>query len=153
GRHRPHARRRRHCRIGGRAAGAAAGLRARHAALRGARSRLRPAARAPQRTARLPPGDEQLLRLRRQQLLPAVRPRMNATAPRLAIEGVGFWASGLPGFAALRGFLRDGTLPDAAPARPAPALLPANERRRAPDTVLLALDAAQQACAMAGRDP
>jgi len=71
----------------------------------------------------------------------------------LAIEGVGFWASGLPGFDALRGFLRDGSRPEAPPLRPAPALLPPNERRRAPDTVLLALEAAQAACAMAGRDP
>jgi hypothetical protein len=39
----------------------------------------------------------------------------------------------------------------AAPARPAPALLSANERRRAPDTVLVALEVASQALADSGR--
>ncbi len=37
--------------------------------------------------------------------------------------------------------------------RPATSLLAPNERRRAPESVLLALDVAQQACAMAQRDP
>jgi hypothetical protein len=37
--------------------------------------------------------------------------------------------------------------------RPQPSLLPPNERRRAPDTVALALEVAQAACANAGRDP
>jgi hypothetical protein len=41
---------------------------------------------------------------------------------------------------------------EAAP-RPAPALLPPNERRRAPDTVAIALEVAAKACAHAGRDP
>ncbi len=70
----------------------------------------------------------------------------------LHVEGVGFWANGLPDWAAVRAFLRDGALPEAAPARPSPALLPPNERRRAPDTVALALEVAQAACAMAGRE-
>ena len=38
-------------------------------------------------------------------------------------------------------------------ARPQPAILPPNERRRAPDTVAVALAVAQAACANAGRDP
>ena len=38
-------------------------------------------------------------------------------------------------------------------ARPQPSLLPPNERRRAPDTVAVALEVAQAACANAGRDP
>jgi Beta-ketoacyl synthase, N-terminal domain len=38
-------------------------------------------------------------------------------------------------------------------ARPQPSLLPPNERRRAPDTVALALQVAQAACVAAGRDP
>jgi hypothetical protein len=37
--------------------------------------------------------------------------------------------------------------------RPQPMLLPPNERRRAPDTVALALAVAQAACTNAGRDP
>jgi hypothetical protein len=38
-------------------------------------------------------------------------------------------------------------------ARPQPSILPPNERRRAPDTVAVALEVAQAACANAGRDP
>jgi hypothetical protein len=36
--------------------------------------------------------------------------------------------------------------------RPQPAILPPNERRRAPDTVAIALEVAQAACVNAGRD-
>lgn len=68
------------------------------------------------------------------------------------IEGIGFWAPGLPSWEAAQAFVRDGTRPDAAPARPSPQLLPPNERRRAPDTVAVALDVALAACAMARRD-
>ncbi|WP_372016771.1 beta-ketoacyl synthase chain length factor [Pseudoxanthomonas sp. 10H] len=75
------------------------------------------------------------------------------TAPALAasIEGVGLWTPHAPSWEAYRALL-EGRPVDAA-SRPAPALLPANERRRAPDTVLVALEAAQAACADAGRDP
>ena len=41
----------------------------------------------------------------------------------------------------------------AADTKPQPSLLPPNERRRAPDTVAVALQVAQAACANAGRDP
>jgi hypothetical protein len=37
--------------------------------------------------------------------------------------------------------------------RPQPSILPPNERRRAPDTVAIALEVAQAACGTAGRDP
>jgi hypothetical protein len=37
--------------------------------------------------------------------------------------------------------------------RPQPAILPPNERRRAPDTVAVALEVGQAACLHAGRDP
>ncbi len=37
--------------------------------------------------------------------------------------------------------------------RPQPLILPPNERRRAPDTVAVALEVAQAACTNAGRDP
>ena len=41
----------------------------------------------------------------------------------------------------------------AVPARPQPAILPPNERRRAPDSVAVALEVAQAACLKAGRNP
>ncbi len=75
------------------------------------------------------------------------------TAINFAIEGIGFWGNGLPDWNAARRFLADGTLPDNPPAKPSPQLLAPNERRRAPDSVALALEVAQAACAMAGCDP
>lgn len=69
------------------------------------------------------------------------------------IEGIGFWGDGLPGWAAARAFARDGTRPAEAPAKPTPQLLAANERRRAPASVAVALDVALAACADAGREP
>ena len=69
------------------------------------------------------------------------------------IEGIGFWAPGLPDWNAAIAYQRDGTLPGAAPARPSAQLLPPNERRRAPDSVAVALDVALAACTAAGRDP
>lgn len=68
------------------------------------------------------------------------------------IEGVGFWADGLPGWAAACAYARDGARPAEAPARPSPQLLPPNERRRAPETVAVALEVAVAACAAAGRE-
>lgn len=75
------------------------------------------------------------------------------TAIDVFIEGLGFWGDGLPDWEAVRAHLGDGALPESAPARPVAGLLPPNERRRAPDTVALALQVAQAACADAGRDP
>lgn len=69
------------------------------------------------------------------------------------IEGIGFWSEGLPDWDAACAFVRDGTLAADAPRRPAPQLLAPNERRRAPGTVAVALEVAQQACRAAGRDP
>ncbi|WP_460760227.1 beta-ketoacyl synthase chain length factor [Lysobacter fragariae] len=69
------------------------------------------------------------------------------------IEGIGFWTAGLPNWDTARAFARGGTLPEEAPARPSPQLLAPNERRRAPETVAVALDVALAACAAAGRDP
>lgn len=69
------------------------------------------------------------------------------------IAGIGFWANGLPSWQAARDFVTAGTLVEDAPRRPAPRLLAANERRRAPETVLLALEVAMAACEDAGRDP
>lgn len=69
------------------------------------------------------------------------------------IEGVGFWAPGVPTWADAIVLVRQGVLPDSAPARPSPQLLPPNERRRAPDSVAVALDVALAACTAAERDP
>ncbi|MGH8085791.1 MAG: beta-ketoacyl synthase chain length factor [Lysobacter sp.] len=69
------------------------------------------------------------------------------------IEGIGFWSRGLPSWNAARAFVADGALAEVAPARPSPQLLAPNERRRAPDTVAVALEVALAACQAAGRDP
>ena len=76
---------------------------------------------------------------------------MNALAARIA--GIGFWCDGLPDWAAARAFVRDGSLPADAPRRPSPRLLAPNERRRAPETVAVALEVALAACNDAGIDP
>ncbi|HJW47700.1 MAG TPA: beta-ketoacyl synthase chain length factor [Lysobacter sp.] len=68
------------------------------------------------------------------------------------IEGIGFWAQGLPNWDAARAYANTGVLPAEPPARPSPQLLAPNERRRAPETVAVALDVALAACEAAGRD-
>ncbi|MEW9571775.1 beta-ketoacyl synthase chain length factor [Rhodanobacter sp. Si-c] len=73
------------------------------------------------------------------------------TPMHLHVEGIGLWSPRLGDFAALRTLLA-GDAP-AIPAAPAAALLPANERRRAPESVRLAVEVAGQALAMSGRDP
>lgn len=72
----------------------------------------------------------------------------------LAIEGVGVCAPGMADWTAAQEIL-NGTRPASTEpfARPAPTLLSPNERRRAPDSVLLALAVAEQACTMANRTP
>lgn len=69
------------------------------------------------------------------------------------VEGIGFWAAGLPSWDSARAFAATGELPASAPARPSPALLPANERRRAPESVAVALEVALAACSSAGVEP
>lgn len=78
---------------------------------------------------------------------------MEGAVLRACIDGIGFWAPGLPSWDAARAFALDGTRPEAAPARPSPQLLAPNERRRAPETVAVALDVALAACVAAGRGP
>ena len=74
--------------------------------------------------------------------------------PALRLLGVAAWIDGLPGWDAVRAFARgEAGLVEGAPRKPAPALLAPNERRRAPDSVALALDVAMAACTAAGRDP
>lgn len=73
------------------------------------------------------------------------------TTLRVHVEGIGLWSPQLADFAALRALL-DGVEVAPPAARPSADLLPANERRRAPTSVLLAVAAATQAVAMSGRD-
>lgn len=70
---------------------------------------------------------------------------------RVYVAGVGLWSPQLADFAALQSLLA-GAMPVPPPARPAAAMLPPNERRRAPESVLLAIEVAGQAVAMSGRD-
>ena len=70
-----------------------------------------------------------------------------------SIAGIGFWTRGLPSWEAACAYLADGQLPEAPANRPSPQLLAANERRRAPETVAVALEVALAACTAAGRDP
>ena len=72
----------------------------------------------------------------------------------LYVEGIALWASRLAGWDAARGILRgESQAPASASPRPSPALLAPTERRRAPDTVAIALEVAARACENAGRDP
>ncbi len=71
----------------------------------------------------------------------------------LYIEGPAFWAPTLPGWDVARAAFRGEGSPTDPPAkRPAPQLLAPAERRRAPDSVALALEVAAAAVAAAGRD-
>jgi hypothetical protein len=68
------------------------------------------------------------------------------------VQGVGLWAPAVAAWTDFKPWL-DGTLADAEPGKPRADVLPANERRRAPDSVLLAAAAAGQAVAASGIDP
>jgi hypothetical protein len=74
--------------------------------------------------------------------------------PHVAVvEGIALWTPRLAGWEVARSVLRGEALAPQAPCtRPQPGLLPPNERRRAPDTVALALEVAARACTAAGRD-
>ena len=71
------------------------------------------------------------------------------------VDGIGIWAPGMRGLgrAAARARRRRPRRRPMRDAKPAPAILPPTERRRAPEPVLLASEAASQAATMAGRDP
>jgi hypothetical protein len=73
--------------------------------------------------------------------------------PTRYIEGVALWAPTLPGWELARAAFRgEGRSADPA-RRPSPELLPVAERRRAPDTVALALEVASHAVAQSCVDP
>lgn len=69
------------------------------------------------------------------------------------IDGIGWWTPGIADWTAAARVLRGEAAADGMAGKPAASVLPPNERRRAPEPVLLACDIAGQACAMAGADP
>jgi len=70
------------------------------------------------------------------------------------VNGVSFWAPRLPGWQIAAPVLRGEAAAPLQPApRPSPTLLGPTERRRAPDTVAIALEVASRACESAGADP
>ena len=69
---------------------------------------------------------------------------------RVYVEGIGLWSPHLADFAAL-GAVLAGAKPVLSTARPSATMLPANERRRAPESALLAAEVAGQAVLMSGR--
>lgn len=73
--------------------------------------------------------------------------------PTLYIEGPAFWTPTLPGWDAARAAFRgEGGLADPPAKRPSPQVLAPAERRRAPDTVALALEVAAASMAGSGRN-
>ncbi|GLQ48313.1 hypothetical protein GCM10007862_33640 [Dyella lipolytica] len=72
------------------------------------------------------------------------------SALRVQVEGVGVWSPSLTDFEALRRLLAGEALSEPA-TRPNAAALSLNERRRAPESVLVAIEVASQALAMSGR--
>ena len=76
-----------------------------------------------------------------------------ATSLRVFIDGIGFWAPGLHDWSSACTAFRGGHFDSpSTPSRPAAAKLPANERRRAPDAVLIAVEVAQAAVDDSGHD-
>ena len=70
------------------------------------------------------------------------------------LNGVALWTPRLPGWEIAAPVLRgEAVAPEQPAARPAPALLAPTERRRAPDTVAIALEVAARACESARVDP
>jgi hypothetical protein len=70
------------------------------------------------------------------------------------VDGIAFWFARLPDWETARAVIRgERTPPDATVARPSPTLLAPTERRRAPDTVAVALEVASRAAAASGHDP
>jgi hypothetical protein len=76
------------------------------------------------------------------------------TMPPLFIDAAALWAPSLPGWEVARAAFRgEGAAVEPPARRPAPALLPPTERRRASDTVALALEVAADAVACSGLAP
>lgn len=76
-----------------------------------------------------------------------------SSLPAIGISAVGFWSSALPDWTVARAVFRgEGEPVEGGARRPSPALLPPAERRRVPDSVAAALEAASQALAASGLD-
>ncbi len=76
------------------------------------------------------------------------------TPARLYIDGIALWSERLPGWERARDILAGREPAPSQPSpRPAPELLAPTERRRAPDTVAIAIESAMRACASAQCDP
>lgn len=78
------------------------------------------------------------------------------TAPHRTahVDGIAFWSPRLPGWDVAAPVLAgQAAAPAGVARRPAPTLLPAAERRRAPDTVALAVEVAARACEAAAAPP
>ncbi|AFC84582.1 beta-ketoacyl synthase chain length factor [Frateuria aurantia] len=69
------------------------------------------------------------------------------------LEGIGVWAPGISGLEQLQTAAGQPLAPPSDASRPPAAALSPNERRRAPEGVLLAVEVAGQAIGMSGRDP
>lgn len=73
---------------------------------------------------------------------------------QIYVDGISVWASGLAGWTASREILAGGKPYREVPlTRPAPSILPPTERRRSSNTILLAIQAAQEAIEGAAVNP
>lgn len=75
---------------------------------------------------------------------------MTAASTPVFVNGISFWSPRLPGWDIASAVLAGSSAaPPGSARRPAPSILPPVERRRAPDSVALAIEVAARACASA----
>ena len=79
---------------------------------------------------------------------------MTRPLPDCVVAGVAFWSARMPSWEIAQAVIRgEQSAPEPAGTRPAPTMLAPTERRRAPDTVAVALEVASRACESAGLPP
>ncbi|WP_414829123.1 beta-ketoacyl synthase chain length factor [Alteromonas sp. H39] len=78
---------------------------------------------------------------------------MHAKELKCKVAGIGAWGNYFDSWQALQALLNGDTLPDSASKGPKPAVIPANERRRAPLPVRLAVESSWQATQSANVSP
>ena len=78
---------------------------------------------------------------------------MQAKALKCKIAGIGAWGSYFESWPALQALLQGAALPEDKLKGPKPSIIPANERRRAPLPVRLAVESSWQATQHAGVEP